>query len=158
MFMNEKVKRIVNISLCIAAIVVIFFYIFCAGSCRYLKGNIFGLDLKYIGLVYMAVIIGLNLLKKDFLNSVALAAGLGGEIFLVAFQIREGRFCPFCVIFGAIVIVLFILNLKRFRLPIIAAAIVAGFFFFYFFFHGALVPTYDFGMIQELFLESGRHV
>ncbi len=40
----------------------------------------------------------------------ALAAGLGVEVFLFSFQLKNNVFCPFCRAFAAIIITAFIVN------------------------------------------------
>lgn len=100
-------------ALALIGIVLMFFYSVCDTSCSYLKGDIFGIDLKYIGVGYMLAIIALALLKKMALVRILLASGIGVEVYLVAFQFREDVFCPFCLAFGAIVVLAFILNYEK---------------------------------------------
>ncbi len=113
MGMTRKHKEIITVGLAAAGILTMILYEVCDTSCSYLKGDIFGIDLKWIGIGYMAVIIALALLKQAAYLRMLLASGIGVEIYLVAFQFREDVFCPFCLAFGAIVIAAFILNYEK---------------------------------------------
>ena len=106
-------RDIMTSALAVIGIVLMFFYSVCDTSCSYLKGDIFGIDLKYIGVGYMLAIIALALLKQIALVRILLASGIGVEVYLVAFQFREDVFCPFCLAFGAIVVLAFILNYEK---------------------------------------------
>jgi hypothetical protein len=103
-------RNIMTIALALIGIGLMFFYSVCDTSCAYLKGDIFGIDLKHIGIGYMLAIIALTLLKQKALVRSLLASGLGVEVYLVAFQFREDVFCPFCIAFGAAVVLAFILQ------------------------------------------------
>ena len=106
-------RDIITIALALIGIALMFFYSVCDTSCSYLKGDIFGIDLKYIGIGYMLAIIAFALSKQTALVRILLASGIGVEVFLVAFQFREDVFCPFCIAFGAVVVLAFILNYER---------------------------------------------
>jgi protein-disulfide isomerase/uncharacterized membrane protein len=106
-------RNIMTIALALIGIILMFFYSVCDTSCSYLKGDIFGIDLKYIGIGYMLAIIALTLFKQTALVRILLASGIGVEVYLVDFQFREEVFCPFCLAFGAIVVLAFILNYEK---------------------------------------------
>ncbi|MHB8909193.1 MAG: hypothetical protein ACYDAA_09995 [Syntrophales bacterium] len=106
-------RDVITIALALIGIVLMFFYSVCDTSCSYLKGDIFGIDLKYIGIGYMLAVIAFILSKQTALVRILLASGIGVEVFLVAFQFREDVFCPFCIAFGAVVVLAFILNYER---------------------------------------------
>ncbi len=110
-------KDILTAGLAVAGILAMILYDVCDTSCSYLKGDMFGIDLKWIGIGYMAAIIALTLLKQRAYVRSLLAAGIGVEMHLVAFQFREEVFCPFCLAFGVIVIAAFILNLDYKKPP-----------------------------------------
>ena len=101
---------IITIALAVIGIVLMLFYSVCDTACTYLKGDIFGIDLKYIGIAYMLAIIAFALSNQIALVRILLAAGIGVEVYLVAFQFREDVFCPFCLAFGAVVVLAFIVN------------------------------------------------
>ncbi|MBE0557916.1 MAG: thioredoxin domain-containing protein [Proteobacteria bacterium] len=106
-------RDIMTGALALIGIGLMFFYTFCDTSCSYLKGDIFGIDLKYVGIGYMLAIIVLAFFKQTALIRILLASGIGVEIYLVAFQFREEVFCPFCIAFGATVVLAFILNYEK---------------------------------------------
>ena len=141
--MSNLTKRITNLVLCAIAMGTIAFYSICAGSCAYLHGGFFGIDLKYVGIISMIVLIALNLLKKDFLNLLCLSAGLGGEIFLIWFQVRNDTFCPFCLVFGGVIVAQFCLNFDWSKKWYMFCVVAAGFLFFVVFFKGSVIPRYD---------------
>ncbi|MBA4418867.1 MAG: hypothetical protein C0392_13315 [Syntrophus sp. (in: bacteria)] len=136
-------KYVLNIIHALAAIGVIIFYAVCGDSCSYLKGELFGLDLKYIGILLMGVIICLTFLKKEGLLLMLLSVSMGVEVFLVAYQVRNGVYCPFCFSFGVMLTLLFLLNLDLRRKLVIALFIALGFISFLIFFKGSVVPTYS---------------
>jgi len=136
-------KYILTIVFAVVAIGVIIFYAVCGGSCSYLRGELFGLDLKYIGILLMGAIICLAFLKKERILLILLSASMGVEVFLVAFQVRNGVYCPFCLSFGVILILLFLLNSDFQSKLTMALFIILGFIFFLLFFKGSVVPTYS---------------
>ena len=126
----------------------ILFYGICGGSCLYLRGTIFAIDLKYAGILYMAILILLNILKRDLFIIPFVSTGVGVELFLIGFQVRYWTFCPFCLIFGAVVIAQFFLNLDWSKKWYIVFCIIIGFLVFTLFFKGGVAPTYDFSRLN----------
>lgn len=137
-------RYLINIVLSAIAVGVMVLYLsnICANSCSYLKGSIFGIDLQYIGIAYMAVLICLNLLRKDLFIIVLLSAGTGVEAFLVGFQVIHATYCPFCLVFGAIVLMQFVLNFDWKRKWFIVSSMIIGFTLFAIIFRGTAFPTY----------------
>lgn len=143
------------------------FYIMCDAVCTYLAGDVLGIDLTYIGIAYMLVIITLAAFRQMAYVRVLLAAGIGIEVYLIAFQIQEDVFCPYCLAFASIIMISFILNHERplvqnyglwkriiygigevslppaikTRLPLIAF-IILGYIFIVFAFSGSATPAY----------------
>jgi hypothetical protein len=140
-----------NIVLSVIAIGIIAFYDICGGSCSYLKGAIFGIDLKYAGILYMVALIVLNLLKWDFLVLPFVSMAFGVELYLIGFQITYKTFCPFCFAFGIIVISQFIFNFNWSRRWYMISCIIVGLLFCVFFFKGSVIPTYDIGSLNSPF-------
>lgn len=159
-------RLMITILLAIAGIVTMAYYVSCDTSCSYLRGDILGIDLKYIGVGYMTVIIILVLLKQPDLIRILVAAGIGVEVFLVSFQVSENVFCPFCLTFGIIVLLMYLINYERSgmknkwyqkiiyafgdakipfisnqRLPLLFMMIV-GYLFVSFSFSGSATPAY----------------
>lgn len=128
--------------LALAGIALALAYLFCLGSCSYLKGDLLGIDLKYLGIVYMAVIFVLAWLRKPLLCLLLLAFGTGGEIFLIGYQIRNGVYCPYCLAFAATVLLALAVNFETIRKTIAALAAAAGLLFFLLFFSGSTTPLY----------------
>jgi protein-disulfide isomerase len=147
-------KKIANIALPLVALGVIVFYNFCGGSCTFVKGDVLGIDLKYLGVAYAALLFLLGLVKQDTAHLAALSLGIGTEVNLVAYQVRNGTYCPYCLIFAAILVVLFVFNFRRSRLPLIGAGVVLGFLLFLLFFKGAAVPVYADEVVMPTFGEG----
>ena len=161
-----KLRTILTIILALAGIGVMAFYSWCDTSCSYLKGDIFGLDLKYLGVAFMAAIIILVLCRQTDMVRIMLAGSLGREVILVAFQFREDVFCPFCLAFGLILVVSYLLNYERpqtknhwglkflafageakipflhLRVPLLII-ILLGYLFMSFTFNGSIAPSYS---------------
>jgi protein-disulfide isomerase/uncharacterized membrane protein len=142
---RAKKKRILTIILALTGIGVTIAYAICLGSCSYLKGDILGMDLKYLGIFYMAMIFILALMRKTLLCLLLLAFGAGGEILLIGYQVRSGVFCPYCLAFAATVILAFIVNFERSKRWLAALAAGAGLVFFLLFFSGSATPVYAAG-------------
>lgn len=135
-------KHLVNIVLLLIAIGLEVFYTVCGGSCSYLRGDIFGLDLTYVGIVFAVILIVLSLLKWDRLILVLLSAGVGVEIVLVAFQVKNNVYCPYCLAFAVVIFLLFILNFDVTKKRLAIGLIVLGFALFALFFNGSVTPSY----------------
>jgi thiol:disulfide interchange protein DsbA len=136
------VRKIVNIALPLAALAVVVFYNFCGSTCTFLKGGFFGIDLKYLGLIYPVLLVLLVLLKQDLSHLALLSLGVGMEINLVAFQVIHETYCPYCLTFGAILVALFLFNFRRSRLPLMGICMALGFLLCFLFFKGTASPVY----------------
>jgi thiol-disulfide isomerase/thioredoxin len=106
----KKYRHIITIVLALIGIGIMVYYDYCDTACSYLKGDIWGIDLKWVGSAYMAAIIAFAAFKQTPFVRALLAAGLGVEIHLYAFQVQNNVYCPFCLAFSMIVIVSFIIN------------------------------------------------
>ena len=135
-------RKAVNIALPLAGFAVIVFYNFCGSSCTFLKGGFLGIDLKYLGPAYVLLLLALVLLKQDMLHIATISVGVGMEINLVAFQVRNGTYCPYCLTFGAILVFLFLFNSRRSKLPLMGIGVALGFLLCLLFFKGAASPVY----------------
>lgn len=136
-------KYPITIALALVAIGIMVFYSFCTTSCSYLKGDLFGLDLKYVGILFMLIIIGLSAMKQDLLLLMLLSASMGVEIFLVIFQVKADVYCPFCLAFGVTMFLMFLLNIDLQRKWVMSVCIVLGYLFFLLFFIGTITATYN---------------
>ncbi len=135
-------RKIVNIILPLAGLGLIVFYNFCGSACTFLKGDFLGIDLKYLGIAYALLLAALVLLRRDASHIAVLSLGVGVEANLVAFQVKNGTYCPYCLGFAAILIFLFIFNWRRSRLPLMGICAAIGFFLCLVFFKGAMTPAY----------------
>ena len=142
---HAKKKRLLTVILALTGIGITVAYAVCLGSCSYLKGDILGMDLKYLGIFYMTVILFLALMKKPLLCLLLLAFGAGGEIFLIGHQVRSGVYCPYCLAFAATVFLALLINFERSRRWFAALAAAAGLVFFLLFFSGSATPVYAAG-------------
>jgi protein-disulfide isomerase len=106
----KKYRNVITILLALAGIGLMIYYDYCDTACSYLQGDIWGIDLKWVGITYMAAIIAFAAFRQTPFVRVFLAAGLGVEVFLFSFQIRNNVYCPFCITFSAMVIAAFIIN------------------------------------------------
>ncbi len=140
-FTSSK-KRFLTILLALTGIAITVGYAFCLGACSYLKGDILGIDLKYLGIFYMVIVLLLAWFRKPLLCLLLLAFGAGGEIFLVGYQIHSGVYCPYCLGFGATILLALAVNFERNRKALAVLATAAGLLFFWLFFSGSATPAY----------------
>lgn len=138
----DRNRYILNVVLALIAVGIEVFYSICGGACSYLSGNLFGIDLQYIGIAFMVLIIVLSVIKKDYFLVIVLSAGVGVEFYLVGFQIYYDTYCPYCLIFGGIVMIMFLLNIRKalLKTAIISAAMIL--ILFAIFFKGSATPVY----------------
>ena len=129
---------------------IIIFYSYCETSCRYLQGGIWGIDLKYLGIFFMACLIVLVLWKKDTLGLALISLGIGGEVFLIGFQVKNSTYCPFCLAFGVVLILIFALNFQKRNIPLIIIMAILGLLFLIFTFEGSVTPAFA----EENFITS----
>jgi len=135
-------KRIVNILLPLIVLGDMVLYNFCFSTCSFLKGDILGIDMKYVGLIIPLPLIALAFLKADLLYLAAISFGAGGEIRLVAFQLASKVYCPYCLTAGAIIVFLFLFNLRRSRLILAVCCLLIGYLIFQAFLRASTVPVY----------------
>ena len=106
----KKYRNFITIALSLIGIGIMAYYDYCDTACSYLKGDIFGIDLKWVGIAYMAAIIVFAAFKQTSFVRALLAAGLGVEVHLYAFQVQNDVYCPFCLAFSVMLILSFIIN------------------------------------------------
>ena len=107
------------------------------------------MDLKVIGILYMAVLLALTLppashyaTSVNHWRTMLLSGALGGEILLVRFQVVHDTYCPFCLAFGFCVIALFTANFMKMNKYLALGAFLAGIAAFAMFFEGSVLPLY----------------
>ncbi|MGA2781763.1 MAG: thioredoxin domain-containing protein [Smithella sp.] len=106
----KKYRNLMTIALSLIGIGIMAYYDYCDTACSYLKGDIWGIDLKWVGIAYMAAIIAFAAFKQTSFVRALLAAGLGVEVHLYAFQVQNDVYCPFCLAFSIMLILSFIIN------------------------------------------------
>jgi uncharacterized membrane protein len=141
--------KIINILFPIIGIGLMAYYDICDTSCSSLRGTFGGIDLKYVGIIFMSVLLALNLplftrytIPVGHLRTMLLSGALGGEILLVRFQIIHNVFCPFCLAFGLCVLILFAVNMPKMNKYLALGSFLAGLGAFALFFKGSILPLY----------------
>lgn len=144
-----RIQKLINITIPVIGIGLILFYEICGTSCSYLQGTLVGINLKYIGILFMAILLAMSLPPLfrfenpvNQLRSILLSAAIGGEIVLVHFQIIHEVFCPFCLAFGLCVLVLFASNFTKMNKYMAVLSFLAGIGAFWLFFEGSVIPLY----------------
>ena len=145
----NRALKITNILFPLIGIGVMVFYDVCDTNCSSLQGAFLGLDLKWIGILFMTVLLVMALLPASrwavsvgHLRTLMLSGALGGEVMLVRFQVVHDTYCPFCLVFGASVLVLFASNYGQMNRYLVWGAFLAGIVAFALFFEGSVVPLY----------------
>jgi len=146
---RTKVLKIINAVFPVIGIGLMIFYEVCDTSCSSLQGTFFSLDLKVIGILYMAVLLALTLppatryaTSVNYLRTMLLSGALGSEILLVRFQIVHDTYCPFCLAFGFCIVALFTANFIQMNKYLALGAFLAGIAVFSLFFKGSVLPLY----------------
>jgi len=127
-------RRVINIVLALLGCVVIILYYYCGSSCLYLAGTVLGIDLKIWGVAFLWLFTMLVLFRQHTLCCLLVSVGLGGEIFLVGYQLLHRTYCPYCLLFALIVFVLFVMNLDKKKLTLSLLGVVLGLVFLLAFF------------------------
>lgn len=140
----------INIILLLVGVGVVVFYTLCGDACTYLQGGMFGIDLQYLGIAYVVVLIVSNILKRDLIILMLLSAGIGAEFFLVGYQIVHSTYCPYCLVFAAIIVMQFLFNMNVSKKLLILVFIALGFLSFFIFFKGSAFPVYGGMKIQSV--------
>ena len=106
----KKYRNAITIVLSLVGIGLMAYYDYCDTACSYLRGDILGLDLKWVGISYMSAVIVFAIFNQSSFVRALLAAGLGVEVHLYAFQIQHDVYCPFCLTFSVMLILSFLIN------------------------------------------------
>jgi len=146
---RDQILKIINVAFPVIGVGLMIFYGVCDTSCSSLQGTFLGLDLKIIGILYMAALLALALLpvsrwaaSVSHLRTMLLSGALGGEILLVRFQVVNDTYCPFCLAFGMCILILFAANFTRMNKYLALGAFLAGIAAFALFFEGSVLPLY----------------
>jgi len=141
--------KIINLIFPIIGIGLMIFYDVCDTSCSALRGTFWGVDLKYVGILFMSALLVLNLpsvsrhvTPVSHLRTMMLSGALGGEFLLVRFQMAHDTYCLFCLAFGLCVLILFAANILKMNRYLALGAFLAGLGAFALFFKGSMLPLY----------------
>jgi len=151
-------KEKLNILLALSGIALVFVYTYCGDSCSYLKGSIFGIDLKYMGVLFMGTLVALGLFGLREYRLLLLSAGVGAEVFLIGFQVHYDVFCPYCLSFGAVLLLLFAINLDWSKRKLIGVFAILGLLLFVVFFNGSVTPAFAAEPLKPSFGNGRVHV
>lgn len=151
-------KEKLNILLALAGIALVFVYATCGDSCSYLQGSIFGIDLKYLGGLFMGTLVILSLFGLREYRLLLLSAGAGAEVYLIGFQVQNDVFCPYCLTFGAVLLLLFAINLDGSKRKLIGVFAALGFLAFVAFFNGSVTPSFAAEPVKPTFGSGRIHV
>jgi uncharacterized membrane protein len=84
----DKVLKTINIIFPLIGMGLMIFYDACDTSCSYLQGTLLGIDLKIIGILFMAVLLAAALtpvsrypILVDHLRTMMLSAAVGGKFY-----------------------------------------------------------------------------
>ena len=146
---RDHVLKTINIVFPIIGGGLMIFYDVCDTSCSSLQGTFLNLDLKMIGILFMAALLAMALIPASrwatsvgHLRTMLLSGALGGEVLLVRFQIVNDTYCPFCLAFGSCILVLFATNFARMNRYLALGAFLAGIAAFALLFEGSVLPLY----------------
>ena len=148
----------INILLALAGIAMVFVYAYCGDSCSYLEGSVLGIDLKYMGVLFMGTLVVLGLFGLRDYRLLLLSAGVGAEVFLIGFQVQNDVFCPYCLTFGAVLLLLFAINLDWSKRKLVGVFAVLGLLLFVVFFDGSVTPAYAAEPLKPDFGNGRVHV
>lgn len=143
-----KARRAVNTVVPLTGAALMIFYDLCAGACSSLQGTFAGVDLRWIGIFFMVLFWLLPFLPAtagsivEHVRTLMLSGALGGEVVLVRFQIVHDTYCPFCLLFAACLVVLFIANAPSLNRYLAVGGFLAGVAAFALFFEGSILPLY----------------
>ncbi len=147
---RDNFLKIINAVFPVIGIGSMIAYGVCDTSCSSLRGTFLGVDLKVIGILFMAILLALTpryasgyATSADHLRTMMLAGALGGEVLLIRFQIVHNIYCPFCLAYGLCVAVLVAANSTKMNKYPALGAFLAGVAAFTLFFKGSVLPLYN---------------
>ncbi|MDO8724313.1 MAG: hypothetical protein Q7J31_19090 [Syntrophales bacterium] len=146
---RTKVLKIINAVFPVVGVGLMIVYGVCDTSCSSFRGTFLSVDLKVIGILYMALLLALILppasryaTPVNHLRTMLLSGALGGEVLLVRFQIVHDIYCSFCLAFGFCVVALFTANFTKMNKYLALGAFLVGIAAFALFFKGSVLPLY----------------
>jgi len=146
---RDKVRRALSVVLPLFGMGLMIFYQYCNTACSYVQGTFMGMDLKLVGILFMAALLAAALppairypAHVNSLCTAMLSAAVGGEVLLVRYQVLHDTYCPFCLAFGICVLMLFAVNFSRMNRYLALGSFLAGIGAFALFFEGSVLPLY----------------
>lgn len=146
---KDTTLNAINGVLPVIGIGLVIYYNICDTSCSSLRGTFLGADLKIIGIFFMVALLIMALppvsrfeVPVGYLRTMMLAGAVGGEVLLIRFQIVHDTYCPFCLAFGACILLLFMANFMRMNRWLALGAFLAGIGAFLICFKGFVLPLY----------------
>jgi hypothetical protein len=148
--MNEnKTIKILNIVLPVVGMGLMLYYELCDTICAFISGSFMGIDLKIIGILFMAVLLILTIpavasykTPVGHLRTMMLAGAMGGEVILFRFQVVHETFCPFCLAFGLCLLILFAIHFRVMNKYLAGVCFLAGIGAFALFFKGSVLTLW----------------
>ena len=147
---DHVITKSLNVLLPLVGIGLMLTYEYCDTSCSYLKGSFLGIDLKWVGVIYMSMLFISAFFTEEssalltvHLRTMLISAAVGVEFFLIGFQVMKDTYCPFCLAFSACVFILFGINFNSMNRWIMVSSIFAGLLGFTLFFEGQVGPRFD---------------
>ncbi|HYQ48144.1 MAG TPA: vitamin K epoxide reductase family protein, partial [Thermodesulfovibrionales bacterium] len=95
----------------------------CASLCAFVQGDILGIDLNVLGILFYSLLLVLLLVHRKFypeerlmkaISAIA-ALGVGAELLLIKFQVENSVYCPKCLVSGFVFLVLFFLVARHLK-------------------------------------------
>lgn len=147
----ERIRSTGNIAMPFLAAAAVYGNTVCDTGCTYLYGSLLGVDLNLLGIFLAGAVLLLSLPLpsrvyrrfSDFLRANLLCGALGGGLVLLHFQITNQIICLFCMVYGLIVLLLFVLNVHKTSKIAGFGAFAAGLLLFALFFEGSTVPMFN---------------
>jgi uncharacterized membrane protein len=154
---NNIFTKTLNIVLPIAGAGIMYFYEFCDTACASINGTFLGIDLKYTGIMFMAILLATVFLTgRSFGNHInslrtfMMSSAVGAEFILIRFQVVNDLYCQYCLVFATCVFLLFGVNFAGMNKKLMAASVAAGLVAFLLFFKGQVVPLFDLSFLRLL--------
>jgi len=147
---NNIYAKTLNIILPLVGATLMITYEYCDTSCSYMKGSFLGIDLKWVGIIYMTILLASAFATRGYFSkmvihfrTVLISMAVGVEFYLIGFQVLKNIYCPFCLAFSACIFILLGINytsMDRKLMLVSAAAALLGFALC---FEGQVTARYD---------------
>ena len=151
------VAKGLNLLLPLVGITLMAVYEYCDTSCSFIKGSFMGIDLKWVGIIYMIVLFASAFAVRGpfggmtiHFRTIIISAAVGVEFFLIGWQIVKDIYCPFCLAFSLCVFILFAINFASMKKKLVLASMVAAVIGFALFFEGQAAPRFDLSRVGRV--------